>query len=174
MQPGKETFHLPAPLGAPQRAAIISMPKSCRSCWSRASESYPRSPIRRGGRSSTKRASSVAGTRCGSYGEALATCTARGRPWPSQIAMILLPLPRRVGPTAAPLFSPRRRSHRRRLPSGPVCRGRADRPRAVQVVGRVDRSVARVESADDTSDTADSVEANRATGPPSATPRAPR
>ena len=41
-----------------------------------------------------------------SCGEALATCTARGRPWPSLIAMILLPLPRRVGPTAEPLFLP--------------------------------------------------------------------
>ena len=53
-----------------------------------------------------KRASRVAGTRCGSYGEAPATCTATGRPWRSQIAMILLPLPRRVGPTAAPFFCP--------------------------------------------------------------------
>jgi hypothetical protein len=39
-------------------------------------------------------ASSVAGTRCASYGEALATCTATGRPWRSQIAMIVVPLPR--------------------------------------------------------------------------------
>ena len=31
---------------------------------------------------------------------------ATGRPWPSLIAMILLPLPRRVGPMAEPLFSP--------------------------------------------------------------------
>jgi hypothetical protein len=36
-----------------------------------------------------------------------ATWTATGRPWRSPIAMILLPLPRRVGPTAEPLFSPR-------------------------------------------------------------------
>ena len=49
------------------------------------------------------------------YGEALATCTASGRPWRSQIAMILLPLPRRVGPMAAPPFSPPRRWRRRRL-----------------------------------------------------------
>ena len=41
-----------------------------------------------------------------SYGEALATWMATGRPWRSQIAMILLPLPRRVGPTAAPPFLP--------------------------------------------------------------------
>jgi hypothetical protein len=34
----------------------------------------------------------VAATRRGSYGDALATWTATGRPWPSQIAMILLPL----------------------------------------------------------------------------------
>ena len=38
------------------------------------------SPMSRGGSSGRKRASRVAGTRCGSYGEALATCTARGRP----------------------------------------------------------------------------------------------
>ena len=31
-----------------------------------------------------------------------------------RIGMILVPLPRRVGPTAAPPFSPRRRSRRRR------------------------------------------------------------
>src|SRR5437867_2157156 len=41
-----------------------------------------------------------------SCGEALAMLQATGRPWRSAIAMILLPLPRRVGPTAAPLFSP--------------------------------------------------------------------
>jgi hypothetical protein len=40
-----------------------------------------------------------------SCGEALATSTAKGRPWPSLIAMILLPLPRRVGPMAEPLFA---------------------------------------------------------------------
>src|SRR6266446_2105861 len=33
-----------------------------------------------------------------------ATYTARGKPWPSAIAMILLPLPRFVGPTPEPLF----------------------------------------------------------------------
>src|SRR5687768_7693309 len=64
-----------------------------------------RSPTSRAS-SGRKRASRVAGGRCDSYGEALATCMARGRRWRSQIAMILLPLPRRVGPTAAPLFRP--------------------------------------------------------------------
>ena len=64
------------------------------------------SPIRRAGNRVRNDASSVASTSVTSCGEALATWTARGRPWPSQIAMILLPLPRRVGPTAEPLFSP--------------------------------------------------------------------
>jgi hypothetical protein len=36
-------------------------------------------------------------------GEALATSTATGRPWRAQMAMTLLPLPRRVGPMAGPL-----------------------------------------------------------------------
>jgi hypothetical protein len=35
----------------------------------------PLPPISLGGMSAKKRASRVAGTRCGSYGEALATCT---------------------------------------------------------------------------------------------------
>src|SRR6266699_1333191 len=51
----------------------------------------PRSPISRVGRSAKNRASRVAGTRCGSYGEALATWTAIGRPARSTIAMILEP-----------------------------------------------------------------------------------
>ena len=51
-------------------------------------------------------AASVGSTSVASFGEALATCTARGRPWRSAIAMILLPLPRFVGPTPEPLFSP--------------------------------------------------------------------
>ena len=38
--------------------------------------------------------------------EALAMLQATGRPWRSGIAMILLPFPRRVGPIAAPPFSP--------------------------------------------------------------------
>ena len=42
-----------------------------------------------------------------SCGEALATCTETGKPWPSAMAMILLPLPRFAEPTPEPLFSPR-------------------------------------------------------------------
>lgn len=39
-----------------------------------------------------------------SYREALAMLTATGRPWRSATATILVPLPRRVGPTAEPPF----------------------------------------------------------------------
>ena len=53
-----------------------------------------------------KRCATVASTSLVSCGEALAMLQAIGRPWRSAIAVILLPFPRRVGPTAAPLFSP--------------------------------------------------------------------
>ncbi len=65
-----------------------------------------RSPIIRFGLARVKRWATVASTSFVSCGEALVTQQATGRPWRSAIAMILLPFPRRVGPTAGPLFSP--------------------------------------------------------------------
>src|SRR6202795_3223473 len=47
----------------------------------------------------------VASTSFVSCGESLATQQTTGRPWRSAIAMILLPFPRRVGPTAVALAS---------------------------------------------------------------------
>ena len=49
-----------------------------------------------------------------SAGEALSTDTARGRLLPAAIATILVPLPRRVGPTAKPPFWRSRRWHPRK------------------------------------------------------------
>src|SRR6185312_17053766 len=47
--------------------------------------------------------------------EALSTATASGRLLPAAIAMIFVPLPRRVGPTAKPPFLRSRRLHPRTL-----------------------------------------------------------
>jgi hypothetical protein len=65
-----------------------------------------RSPIIGFGLACVKRCWIVVSTSLVSCGEARAMLQATGRPWRSAIAMILLPLPRRVGPTAEPLFSP--------------------------------------------------------------------
>ena len=84
MQPGKEPLDLPAATTPPQWLAILPPDAiaaiGCNhfdtvaviSVASRGSLSYPPSPINRQGSSGRNRASMVAGTRCGSYGEALA------------------------------------------------------------------------------------------------------
>ena len=125
--------------------------------------------ISRVGSALTNRAASVASTSLTSCGEALATWMARGRPWRSLIAMILLPLPRRVGPMAEPFsraeagvdeslaeieFPRSRRSSASHLSR---CRSRPLR--------------CTVESADDTSDTADIARADRARARRCAAPR---
>ena len=159
-------------------AAIRARSSRCRTASSAGRRAHRcRSRGRRSGahgRSGRKRASRVAGTRCGSYGEALATCTAIGRPWRSQIAMILVPLPRRVGPIAAPLFSPRRRSRRRRLHSDRSCRGRGGPRRGVAAADRGGPSAARAGSDDGRFGTADSATAGRATARRCAGPTARR
>ena len=187
VEPGKEPFDLPAALRAAQRPAVLGLRAAAtirgdhldavlrhaagrrvRRCRSRGRRSVAH------GRSGRKRASRVAGTRCGSYGEALATCTATGRPWRSQIAMTLVPLPRRVGPIAAPLFSPRRRSRRRRLHSDRSCRGPGGPRRGVAAADRGGPSAARAGSDDGRFGTADSATAGRATARPCAGPTARR
>jgi hypothetical protein len=119
MKPGEEPLNLPTASAAPKRPAILRTGVAVGSMGRDQLDAIgggqvvieavaidPLSPINRVGSSRRNRAASVASTRVTSCGEALATWMARGRPWPSPIAMILLPLPRRVGPTAEPLFSP--------------------------------------------------------------------
>jgi hypothetical protein len=154
VQPGEEAHNLPAPSGPTEAPNVLR----------------GLSPINRIGRSARKRASRVAATKCGSYGEALATWTAIGRPCRSQIAMILLPFPRRVGPTAAPPFSPRQRWRRRTLRTDRSCRDRADLPQGAAVVPPSVRTVARVGSGDGTSGTEDSGAADHGTAPRCARP----
>src|ERR1700676_952984 len=173
VKPGKQAFDFPAAARAAQRAAIL--------------RAAALTPVRGdhldpvgGHEGRIKRITVVAavddqarqevdeeagvkggGTSCGSYGEALATCTAIGRPWRSQIAMILLPLPRPVGITAAPPFSPRRRWHRRRPRSDRVYRGRGGLRRGAGAAGPGAHSAAIAETADGRFDRADTGEANR-------------
>ncbi len=77
--------------------------------------------------------------------------------------MILLPFPRRVGPTAEPLFSPRRTWRRQRLRRDRFCRGPADLRRAAAGATPAGRIVATAGSDDDRSDTADTDVGDRAT-----------
>lgn len=65
VEPGKELFHLPAAARRTHRPSCVIVSDT------------------RVGWSARKRALRVAWTSCGSYGEALATGTATGRPWRS-------------------------------------------------------------------------------------------
>ena len=119
MEPGKEPLDFPAAARAPQRPAILGT-----RCGGSGDARDHLDPVgvaqvliepvavvaavadQPRGERVEEDAARVASTSVTSCGEALATWMARGRPWPSLIAMILLPLPRRVGPMAEPLFSP--------------------------------------------------------------------
>src|SRR6266567_3488456 len=57
-----------------------------------------------------------------SAGEALSVRKARGRPWPSAMPMILVPLPRLVFPTKRPLFWPEQTSRPQNILSDPIRR----------------------------------------------------
>ena len=106
--------------------AIISMPYSSLSLLSSASESYALSPISRAGSSSRKLPARTSSTSRHSAGEALCTDTASGRLLSAATATILVPLPRRVGPTARPPFLRSRRLHPRTPPPDSVFLARAD------------------------------------------------
>jgi hypothetical protein len=67
----------------------------------------------RAGSSSRKLPARTYSTSWHSAGEALSTDTARGRLLSAATAMIFVPLPRRVGPTAKPSFLRSRKWHRR-------------------------------------------------------------
>src|SRR5579859_210217 len=75
---------------------------------------------------SRKLAARTSSTSLHSAGEALSTDTARGRLLSAAIAMILVPLPRRVGPMAKPPFWRLRRLHRQTPHPDQACLARAD------------------------------------------------
>jgi hypothetical protein len=148
--------------------AIKLMPYFRRSCWSKGSLSYAKSPSRFFGSLGAKLLSSAASTSWVSCGEALATCTATGTPFPSVTAMILVPLPRFVLPTAEPPFSPRRRWRRWLLRLNPTSPGALNpRPEPAKSL-RTDHPFAISENAGDRFDRADNDRAGRATALPCA------
>jgi hypothetical protein len=97
------------------------MSYSSLSLWSSVSESYALSPMSLAGSSSRKLPAKTSSTSCDSCGEALWTDTASGRLLSAAIARIFVPLPRRVGPTASPPFSPLQTWHRQRLLPTSAC-----------------------------------------------------
>src|SRR5215467_13743135 len=66
------------------------------------------------------RSSKVCSTSFTSAGEALSVRRARGRPWPSAMPMILVPLPRLVFPTKRPLFWPEQTFRPQSILSNPI------------------------------------------------------
>ena len=80
----------------------------------------------RAGSWSRKLPARTSSTSLHSAGEALSTDTARGRLLSAAITMILVPLPRRVGPMAKPLFWRSRKLHLRTPRSDSTCRARTD------------------------------------------------
>lgn len=148
--------------------AIKLMPYFSRSFLSKGSLSYAKSPSMFFGSRGAKQLSSVASTSLVSCGEALATCTATGTPFPSVTATILVPLPRFVLPTAEPPFSPRRRWHRWLLRLNPTSLGALNpRPEPAKSP-RTDHPFAISENAGDRFDRGDNDPVDRATAPPCA------
>lgn len=148
--------------------AIKLMPYFSWSFSSKGSLSYAKSPRRFFGSLGAKLLSSAASTSLVSCGEALATCTATGTPFPSVTAMILVPLPRFVLPTAEPLFSPRRRWRRWLLRLNPTSLAALNpRPTPVKSL-RTDHPFAISENADGRFDRADNGRVGRATALPCA------
>jgi hypothetical protein len=118
MQPGEQSFDFPAAVTPPLLAILgfVSAVAAIR-CDHLDAVLAPQLPVQRvavigriadhtPGLGRANRLSMVFSMSFVSWGEALAMPQGIGKPWRSAITMILLPFPRRVRPTAAPLFSP--------------------------------------------------------------------
>lgn len=128
----------------------------------------------RAGSSSRKLPARTYSTSWHSAGEALSTDTARGRLLPAAIAMILVPLPRRVGPSAKPLFWRSRKWHQRTPLPGSVFLAHADAGQAASAPAPVCRCAPTAESDDGRSDREDTFPASPAIAPRFPAPRALR
>src|SRR5713226_693991 len=109
MEPGKQAFDFPASAIAPESAPVLGFgPTAVRFVGRDQLDAVLllQTRIQRIAVISAvvKRCWTVGSTSLVSWGEALAIPTATGKPRRSAIAMILVPLPRRVGPTAPPPF----------------------------------------------------------------------
>jgi hypothetical protein len=109
----------------------------------------------RAGSSSRKLPARTYSTSWHSAGEALSTDTAIGRLLPAAIAMIFVPLPRRVGPSAKPLFWRSRKWHQRTPLPGSAFLARAGAGRAVSAPAPVCHCAPTAESDDGRSDRED-------------------
>src|ERR1700682_2438502 len=109
----------------------------------------------RAGSSSRKLPARTSSTSWHSLGEALWTLMARGRLLAAARARIFVPLPRRVGPTAKPLFLRWPTSYPQKLLPDSVCRPHADVQPADGGPVSVCRSAPTVGSGDDRFDTED-------------------
>src|ERR1700676_300407 len=108
-----------------------------------------------------------------SAGEALSTDTARGRLLSAAIAMILVPLPRRVGPTAKPPFWRSRTLHPRTPRPDSTCLVRTDARRAASAPLPVSRFAPTAEICGGKSGMEDTSPATRAIAPRCPAPRTP-
>ena len=119
MQLGEQSFDFPAAAVTPQLLAILGFVSAVAAirCDHLDAVLAPQLPVQRlavigriadhaPGLGRVNRLSMVVSTSFVSWGKALAMPQGIGKPWRSAITMILLPFPRRVRPTAAPLFSP--------------------------------------------------------------------
>src|SRR5580698_3822016 len=97
-----------------------------------------------------------------SAGEALWTDTARIRLLQAAIATILVPLPRRVGPTARPPFSRPRRLPPRTPHLGSACSAHTGAATVVLVLLQASRSVSTAGTGDGRSETVDTSQATPA------------
>jgi hypothetical protein len=126
----------------------------------------------RTGSSSRKLPARTYSTSWHSAGEALSTDTARGRLLPAATAMIFVPLPRRVGPTAKPPFWRSRKWHRRTPhPDSAFPAGADAEPEASAPVSTC-HCAPTAETCDDRSGREDTSPAAHATAPRCPTPRA--
>jgi hypothetical protein len=186
VHPGEEPFYFPSFAIASKLASILgsvfssspvgaisSMPYSEASFSSSGSESYTLSPISRAGSWSRKLPARTSSTSRHSTGEALSTDTARGRLLSAAIAMILVPLPRRVGPTAKPPFWRSRRLHPRTPHPDSTCLVHADALPEASAPLPVFRFAPTAEICDDRSGTGDTSPATRAIAHPCQAPRTP-
>ena len=107
-----------------------------------------------------------------SAGEALSTDTARGRLLSAATAMIFVPLPRRVGPTAKPPFWRSRKWHRRTPHPDSAFPARADAELGASAPVPTCRCAPTAETCDGRSGTADISPATRVTALPCPTPKA--
>jgi hypothetical protein len=156
LKAGKQPFDFPAASAATQRSAILRLCASFPRCGAINS-------MLRSWRSLASRVSSTSVTSCG---EALAILIPIGRPWPSTIVMIFVPLPRLDLPTMEPPSWPLRRCRQWKTPSGRCRLVPGGHARALVARSRACRREPTIETGNDTCDAVDTGRADHSVGRP--------